>query len=658
MSLEKLPIRAKLNFLAVFTTGLALSVASWALRFSDKAQFENTLKQELHSLATVIAQAVEESVQNQDMGAATKVLDAIQAKDSIMAGAIIGVNNAPLATYLRPGIGESIFAAVPRQPGVSCGSQFCHAVYPIQNEDGVHGVIVLISDQTGLTAQLKENAINLSLTFFGSIVIALLIANVLQRFISQPLKTLVGLTDRVAKEKDYSVRLPVESGKEVRTDEIGRLFYAVNEMLEQIELRDQELQKAKSQAEQASQAKSVFLANTSHEIRTPMNNIIGFTEILTRRLSQNPQTQDEQRYLNLIQVSADSLLGIIDDLLDIAKIEAGRLDVKLGMHDLAAHLTRVLTPLEAYAQNLGLHFSLEIDPKLPKMVFADAPRLARAVSNIVSSAIRFTAVPGNISVNLHVLELSEDGVRIGVTVTDSGGEQFAETRQEIINTFRHAEHQANKKFQGAGVGLLISQRLVSLMGGRIELDYFEEKGARFAFEIPLALKPNLEKMAQHTSSSQSNPRIGDFSNIHVLVVEDNPMSREITVHRLKKMGFSVLVADTGEDAVRIAREDDLDLILMDCQMPTMDGFQATAEIRKMESGKDRRIPIIALTAHAVEGYRELCINAGMDDYLTKPIPESKLVEFIRDNPQALKAKKKREEPQHEELREERTGDLL
>lgn len=650
MSFEKLPVRAKLNFLAVFTTGLALSVASWALRFSDKAQFENTLKKELLSLATVIAQAVEDSAKEQDPQNAEKVLSAIAANQSIMAGAIIGTNNSPLATYLRPGIGEEIFRAVPRQPGVSCGIQLCHAVYPIQSDEGVHGVIVLVSDQTGLTAQLKENAINLSLTFFASLVIALLVANFLQGFISRPLKALVGLSDRVSKEKDYSLRLPVNP-KEERKDEIGKLYLAMNSMLEQIQHRDQELQKAKQIAEQANQAKSVFLANTSHEIRTPMNNIIGFTEILNKRLAQYPDAEDEQRYLNLIQVSADSLLGIIDDLLDIAKIEAGRLDIKLGMNDIRAYLTRVLKPLEAYAENLGLNFTLEIDPNLPKSVFVDAPRLGRVVFNIVSSAIRFTSVPGMIFVELKVLDLTPEGFRLRVFVKDSGGEQFLEARREIINTFQTAENQASKKFQGAGVGLLISQRLVSLMGGRIELDFKEEQGARFSFEIPLSLKANLEKIAEQTASSQSLPRIVDFTDIQVLVVEDNPMSREITVHRLKKMGFSVQVADTGEEAIRIATSDDLDLILMDCELPTISGFEATAEIRKLESGDKKRVPIIALTAHAVEGYRELCLESGMDDYLTKPIPEARLFDILRAHKvsQSVQRKKSQES-------EERTGD--
>lgn len=634
MVLENLPIRAKLNFLAVFTTGLALTIAAWTLRFSDRDQFENTLKRELHSLASVIGQAAGESISSSDEAATQRILDALAAKPSIMAAAIVDTKNAPIAAYLRNGIDESIFSAVPRQAGVHCTPQFCHAVYPLQLNNSVEGVIVLVSDLSGLGAELQDNARRLSFTFFGSLIAALLVANFLQRIISRPLKNLAGLTAKIANERNYSVRYPSKDGDQERKDEIGQLIAGINDMLEQIQQRDLALEKAKQTAEEASQAKSVFLANTSHEIRTPINNILGFTEMLEKKLTDDaigtsPALEEHQRMVSLIQISADSLLGIIDDLLDISKIEAGRLSLMLGTHDLAATLQRTLKPIQAHAKDLGINLEFSFDQALPKELFFDSVRLARVVSNILNHAIKFTAATGSIRATFGIKDQTKSQVLFEVTIEDSGNPQLLDARHEIFQTLRSLDSDPHQKFQGAGVGLLISQRIISLMGGKIEVSPTGESGALFHFVIPISRQPALtdEKPAKLiTASGDTNQVIG---GLHILVVEDNPMSREITVHRLKKMGFSVLTADNGADAVRIASEDEIDLILMDCEMPTMDGFQATAEIRKRESNSDRRVPIIALTAHAVEGYREICLNAGMDDYITKPIPESKLVEFLR-----------------------------
>ena len=636
MSLEKLPIRLKLNFLAVFTAGLALSVASWALRFSARTQFEANLKRELQSYAEIIGQATS-GASSSNVSEASLALGALKDQPNIVGAAVISAGDRPLASYVRPGASEKVFDAVPREAGVSCGSELCFAVHPVLIDHSLKEVVILVSDLSGLNTQLQENAKNLSLTFVCSIMIALIVASILQRFITKPLEQVVELTEKIAFNRDYSLRLPSGAVDE-RPNETGKLVRSVNHMLDQIEQRDVELLQAKEAAEQANRAKTMLVADTSHEIRTPINNIIGFTEIISRMAS----SPEEKRYLNLIQLSADSLLGIIDDILDISKMESGRLDLKPAPADISAHLKKVLRPLEAHAANLGLDLQVNIAEDCPKTIFIDAVRFSRVVVNLVSSAMKFTAVPGKIAVDIRS-ELDDTGsVILKVAVEDSGAGPLEQGRSEIFEAFRTAQKTKVRGFQGPGSGLLVSERIVGLMGSSLLLRHKIGEGARFSFDVRLPLSssslPVVQSSAATPSPAPSTESVERSPEkvLQVLVVEDNPMSREITVHRLKKMGFHVLVAGSGIDAVEIAGKDELDLILMDCQMPVMDGFEATAQIRKMEQRSGKRIPIVALTAHAVEGYRDICLSAGMDDYLTKPIHEADLVAFLTKHPRERK----------------------
>ncbi len=636
-SLENLPIRAKLNFLVVFTAGFALAVSSWTLRFSAGKQFEHALISELQSLGKLVAQAAEGNIRSNDKGSTQHLLDALQVKPNILGAAVLTADGQPIASYVRAGENPAVFPALPQEFGVHCGPSRCHAIYPIESGKSLLGQIVLVSDLRGLSTALQENAKTLSLTFLGSIAIALLVSSFFGTVISGPLRQLAALAENVSSRRDYSLRIPIEEKpkKNAKEDEISTVVRGVNYMLDQIERRDGELTQAKNLAEQANQAKSQFVANTSHEIRTPINNIVGFAEILAGSL----KGPEEQRYVELIQDSADSLLGIINDLLDISRIESGRLELDRSASDLRAHLEKILTPFEALATKSGLTFELHIDESLPKYLDVDSIRFGQVMMNLVNNIAKFPEPPGKIKVDLEVLRKSERDVEIAVSVKDFGVRVREDVRMRIEEMFRRVESSAAKEYGGTGLGLAISQRIVGLLGGRLTLDSKPGRGSIFAFQVRVpvtgSLGVNLPSISTTLSASiGGSSKTNETEKFQVLVVEDNPMSREITVHRLKRLGFTVLTANDGEQAIQIAGSNSVDLILMDCQMPSMDGFQATAQIRALEKSSGKRIPIVALTAHAMEGYREACINAGMDDYLTKPIHEAQLVEFLRRLPAA------------------------
>jgi signal transduction histidine kinase/ActR/RegA family two-component response regulator len=628
-SLTNLPIRYKFNFLALFTTGLALCVAFLAMTISAERQFENSMKRELQSLAAVIGQAAEASLVFNDTASAERFVTALKVKENIIAAAVASADGTVLASYTRSDAAPIHFGNPSPAPGVECNTSACSAVYPIQTDAAGSGVIYLVSDLRALNLQLRENAKILCLTFIISFGVALVVASVLERIISRPLLELASLTKRVSSQNDYSLRIP-DAGQESPANEIGILIRGFNYMLEQIQKRDIDLTFAKDAAVEANRAKSEFVANTSHEIRTPINNIIGFTEML----AEQAEEPDEKRYIELIKSSAESLLGIINDILDISKIEAGRLELSPHLTDLKEYVRYILSPIEAHAKKKGLDFVVQLDDSLPAEVAIDAGRFCQVLVNLSNNAIKFTEAPGRICAELQCFSGPGTGPMLRVKVSDTGIGIPPAAQASIFEAFRQADASTTRKYGGTGLGLAISQKIVTLMGGSIQLESEVGKGSCFSFEIPLSLRlPETQEAAAAQSLAPQQERQSaavpqDPAQLQILVVEDNPMSREITVHRLKKLGFQVSIAENGQQAVTIAQERAFDLILMDCQMPEMDGFEATALIRNAEASKSARCAIVALTAHAMDGYRDQCIEAGMNDYLTKPIKERELNAFF------------------------------
>jgi signal transduction histidine kinase/CheY-like chemotaxis protein len=412
---------------------------------------------------------------------------------------------------------------------------------------------------------------------------------------------------KIGSHKWVSLRLALASGHDNEPSAIAGVLDDISERRR----HEQELRYAKEQAEEASRSKGEFLAMMSHEIRTPMNGVIGMSSLLLETRLDEEQIE----FAETIQGSANILLKIINDILDVSRIEAGKLPIESYVFKTESLINDVANLITPIAEQKNLPLYKKIDPNLPPLLQGDADRIKQVLLNLLNNALKFTE-KGSITLAVELSHQDQHTATLTFSVIDTGIGLSDEQQKRVFQPFTQADSSTTRRYGGTGLGLTICRHLIELMEGEIHCESVVGRGSRFWFRLPLTLATDASTKAP---TPQETPQIN--TQAKVLIVEDNPVNQQVVAKMLQKLGLNYEIAQHGREAItKLSTSNLFDLVLMDCQMPVMDGFEATRLWREQETRLGlSRLPIIALTANAMQGDEERCLNAGMDGHIAKPI---------------------------------------
>ena len=641
-------IQQKLRYMLVGTAGTALLLAGGLILWFGLRDFEKNLRHELTLLAEQVAFSAEAPLDFSTEDELVNVIRRLRSNPDILAGGLYSTNHTLVATFKRadnspqPPPTSPVVLARPQAGPAYDGGTF--EIYtPVRLTSGEEvgrlvGAVYLRVDPAVRKRFILRSASSLGASLVVALVVAWMLAARFQSYITSPILDLVGTMKNISADKNYAAR-----ARPAGRDELGQLVEGFNEMLGQIEQRDAELRRhrehleeqvaertreltrvnqdlvlAKEKAEVASQTKSNFLANMSHELRTPLNAILGYTEMLQEE-AEDPGQQDFAPDLERIHVSARHLLALINDVLDLSKIEAGKMTLYLETFNVATLVEDASTSIRPVIERNGNRLEVTVDPNCG-LIRADLIKVRQTLFNLLSNAAKFTEKG---VIRLVASRRREGGQEwISIQVSDTGIGMTSEQMSRLFQAFAQADTSTTRKYGGTGLGLVISRRFCQLMGGDLAVSSEVGKGTTFTAHIPSEVRDPAELPRTAAPAATLNTLTSGLGTI--LVIDDDPIARDLVTRALSREGIRVESAANGPQGIALARQSHPALILLDVMMPGMDGWTVLAELKNDPDTAD--IPVILVT---ILEDRHMGFALGAADYVTKPVDWTRLSGVIQ-----------------------------